>query len=57
MKDSIANIKKGNPDLLAKERLKLICKFLEVNMDNLLVILLCTIKSCHCFRLDYFLKL
>ena len=57
MKDSIANIKKGNPDLLAKERVKLICKFLEVNMDNLLVILLCTIKSCHCFRLDHFLKL
>ena len=47
MKDSIANIKKGNPDLLAKERVKLICKFLEVNMDNLLVILLCTIKSCQ----------
>ena len=57
MKDSIANIKKGNPDLLAKERVKLICKFLDVNMVNLLVILLCTIKSCHCLRLDYFLKL
>ena len=57
MKDSIANIKKGNPDLLAKERVKLICKFLEVNMDNLLVILLCTIKSGHWFRLDHFLKL
>lgn len=25
VKDSIANIKKGNPDLLAKERVKLIC--------------------------------
>ena len=57
MKDSIANIKKGNPDLLAKERVKLICKFLEVNMDNLLVMLLCTIKSGHWFRLDHFLKL
>ena len=43
MKDSIANIKKGNPDLLAKDRVKLICKFLEVNMDDLPVMLLCTI--------------
>ena len=57
MKDSIANIKKGNPDLLAKDKVKLICKFLEMNINDLPVILLCTIKSCHCFRSDYFLKL